>query len=138
MFTTGPGMIMAPAAYANPDPAAFKPIGAGPFKFESYAPAEKTVVVANEDYFDGRPNLDKIEFVLLGADATAYDSFKSGGIDVAYLRRTEVVDEAITDGVPGRSDEHTSELQSLMRISYAVFCLNKQKILATTTDAEQR
>src|SRR3546814_1461174 len=27
----------------------------------------------------------------------------------------------------GRSDEHTSELQSLMRISYAVFCLNKNK-----------
>src|SRR3546814_2179945 len=26
-----------------------------------------------------------------------------------------------------RSEEHTSELQSLMRISYAVFCLNKQK-----------
>src|SRR3546814_3690775 len=26
-----------------------------------------------------------------------------------------------------RSEEHTSELQSLMRISYAVFCLNKKK-----------
>src|SRR3546814_8216535 len=30
-----------------------------------------------------------------------------------------------------RSEEHTSELQSLMRISYAVFCLNKKK---TTTE----
>src|SRR3546814_7714287 len=29
---------------------------------------------------------------------------------------------------PIRSEEHTSELQSLMRISYAVFCLNKKKI----------
>src|SRR3546814_1248759 len=28
---------------------------------------------------------------------------------------------------PGRSEEHTSELQSLMRISYAVFCLQKKK-----------
>src|SRR3546814_3769461 len=28
-----------------------------------------------------------------------------------------------------RSEEHTSELQSLMRISYAVFCLKKKKIL---------
>src|SRR3546814_4813776 len=27
--------------------------------------------------------------------------------------------------LPGRSEEHTSELQSLMRISYAVFCLKK-------------
>src|SRR3546814_9328609 len=31
-----------------------------------------------------------------------------------------------------RSEEHTSELQSLMRISYAVFCLNKKR--HTTTD----
>src|SRR3546814_5869893 len=35
-------------------------------------------------------------------------------------------------GVSLRSEEHTSELQSLMRISYAVFCLKKKK--TTTTD----
>src|SRR3546814_8761390 len=29
---------------------------------------------------------------------------------------------------PTRSEEHTSELQSLMRISYAVFCLKKKKL----------
>src|SRR3546814_5007541 len=34
----------------------------------------------------------------------------------------------------GRSEEHTSELQSLMRISYAVFCLKKKK---TRKDKEQ-
>src|SRR3546814_1571582 len=32
-----------------------------------------------------------------------------------------------------RSEEHTSELQSLMRISYAVFCLQKKKKTETTT-----
>src|SRR3546814_4984366 len=31
------------------------------------------------------------------------------------------------DTADGRSEEHTSELQSLMRISYAVFCLKKKK-----------
>src|SRR3546814_6428213 len=30
---------------------------------------------------------------------------------------------------PDRSEEHTSELQSLMRISYAVFCLKKKKLI---------
>src|SRR3546814_3550298 len=43
--------------------------------------------------------------------------------------------DARIDGVPGqaapiwlrRSEEHTSELQSLMRISYAVFCLKKKQ-----------
>src|SRR3546814_1289578 len=33
----------------------------------------------------------------------------------------------IKDQIRERSEEHTSELQSLMRISYAVFCLNKKK-----------
>src|SRR3546814_2405710 len=33
-----------------------------------------------------------------------------------------------------RSEEHTSELQSLMRISYAVFCLKKKKNNKTTND----
>src|SRR3546814_9974946 len=35
-----------------------------------------------------------------------------------------------------RSEEHTSELQSLMRSSYAVFCLNKQKKRTTATPQE--
>src|SRR3546814_2438727 len=35
------------------------------------------------------------------------------------------------DDIP-RSEEHTSELQSLMRISYAVFCLKKKKRLKCT------
>src|SRR3546814_4373724 len=33
-----------------------------------------------------------------------------------------------------RSEEHTSELQSLMRISYAVFCLKKKNTKKTKTD----
>src|SRR3546814_6135569 len=38
----------------------------------------------------------------------------------------------MTDGLaPGRSEEHTSELQSLMRISYAVFCLKKKTVYNT-------
>src|SRR3546814_8117725 len=46
--------------------------------------------------------------------------------DVALLLAQ--VAEADCIGVDGRSEEHTSELQSLMRISYAVFCLTKKTI----------
>src|SRR3546814_6465656 len=43
---------------------------------------------------------------------------------IAYVSR----DETLHPGeLLGRSEEHTSELQSLMRISYAVFCLKKKK-----------
>src|SRR3546814_4205604 len=37
-----------------------------------------------------------------------------------------------------RSEEHTSELQSLMRISYAVFCLKKKKIERNNTKAKSQ
>src|SRR3546814_5475144 len=48
--------------------------------------------------------------------------------DPAELAR--VVAFLASDGEE-RSEEHTSELQSLMRISYAVFCLKKKKIQRT-------
>src|SRR3546814_2671263 len=41
------------------------------------------------------------------------------------VRQGKVVMQA-RDALHGRSEEHTSELQSLMRISYAVFCLKKK------------
>src|SRR3546814_1368322 len=42
-------------------------------------------------------------------------------------RDDDVHDAESAEFAPGRSEEHTSELQSLMRISYAVFCLKKKK-----------
>src|SRR3546814_1549992 len=47
-----------------------------------------------------------------------------GALVAATLERAR----AYADAGAGRSEEHTSELQSLMRISYAVFCLKKKKI----------
>src|SRR3546814_196200 len=41
-----------------------------------------------------------------------------------HFNEVVMVLELVPD-MPERSEEHTSELQSLMRISYAVFCLNK-------------
>src|SRR3546814_5915579 len=41
-------------------------------------------------------------------------------------------DESVTSELTGRSEEHTSELQSLMRISYAVFCLKKKNSITLT------
>src|SRR3546814_6640956 len=51
--------------------------------------------------------------------------------DLAAFRQAWVRHVAIQEQVSGmtRSEEHTSELQSLMRNSYAVFCLKKKKKL---------
>src|SRR3546814_7454153 len=59
----------------------------------------------------------------------AVDSYKGGAFE--YLPKPFDVD-GIADLVR-RSEEHTSELQSLMRISYAVFCLKKKITHIQTT-----
>src|SRR3546814_3877180 len=45
----------------------------------------------------------------------------------SLLRLFTTADNLVSFDAVGRSEEHTSELQSLMRISYAVFCLKKKK-----------
>src|SRR3546814_5664135 len=54
------------------------------------------------------------------------------------LRSTSPSSSSLNSGYPTRSEEHTSELQSLMRISYAVFCLKKkiQPITTTSTTSD--
>src|SRR3546814_8440934 len=58
--------------------------------------------------------------VQVGEDETIADLFGARAAR-ALLRKAEAGD--------ARSEEHTSELQSLMRISYAVFCLKKKNTL---------
>src|SRR3546814_3580674 len=48
-------------------------------------------------------------------------------IDIAQLVEGDEIVSRGTQEYPAKSEEHTSELQSLMRISYAVFCLKKKK-----------
>src|SRR3546814_6460542 len=60
-----------------------------------------------------------------GAERAANEMRETGAEAAAY--RLDLADEASIEALVDRSEEHTSELQSLMRISYAVFCLKKKK-----------
>src|SRR3546814_1649831 len=66
-------------------------------------------------------------------DATNRSAHKSGR--PTYPRANCTPDKYNSPATPTatRSEEHTSELQSLMRISYAVFCLKKKKHKQQTT-----
>src|SRR3546814_1732782 len=53
---------------------------------------------------------------------------EDGVVEITSMNHGFAIDnDTLPDNVRTRSEEHTSELQSLMRISYAVFCLNKKK-----------
>src|SRR3546814_5044730 len=68
-----------------------------------------------------------------GRGGTRRLALRAAGGHVPGLLGVERDDLAVEDGRRRpRSEEHTSELQSLMRISYAVFCLKKKKRTTTT------
>src|SRR3546814_5081607 len=71
----------------------------------------------------GGPALQRDRAVPAHLPAAARDA----GRDVQGA--TRVRRQRLGDGGAVRSEEHTSELQSLMRISYAVFCLKKKKYI---------
>src|SRR3546814_9986153 len=79
-------------------------------------------------------------FAVVQVDDTSLDFVESDG-EILQRHFAFLVSETEFDAIFGRirdqglsywadrSEEHTSELQSLMRISYAVFCLKKQNIV---------
>src|SRR3546814_9274262 len=79
----------------------------------------------------------------LGQRELAGVHFQQGDeIRIEGERSNVILDGEIFEAMGGkpRSEEHTSELQSLMRISYAVFCLKKKKQtkeLTTTTSKNE-
>src|SRR3546814_9014862 len=56
-----------------------------------------------------------------------YHSGRKATAGACRLQHRRRAQRNLRAGGSGRSEEHTSELQSLMRISYAVFCLKKKK-----------
>src|SRR3546814_2973146 len=88
-------------------------------------------VRANRKADAGQAPRDGIEAISLrvnGKDALGISS-GNPAVEIGLGRHCFIL-AAVNGGgrvQPGRSEEHTSELQSLMRISYAVFCLKKKK-----------
>ena len=74
------------------DQYATNPIGTGPFVFDSWSPKNQVILVANKDYFQGAPKLDRIVFRLIQEETTAEIALQRGEIDVFYaLQSAEVI-----------------------------------------------
>src|SRR3546814_3665520 len=65
--------------------------------------------------------------------ATSARFTEDGEVSLEFLAAHAAFHQALAAAAANRSEEHTSELQSLMRISYAVFCLKKKQSLRSRT-----
>src|SRR3546814_3094323 len=96
------------------------------FAIISHPDACKTTLTEKLLYFGGAIHLAG-EVKARGQNRRA----RSDWMKIEQQRGISVTSSVMTferDGITFRSEEHTSELQSLMRISYAVFCLKKKNI----------
>lgn len=98
ILSTGPGMIVAESSGSGET---FEPVGAGPFTFGRWAPQEELVLEANDNYWNGRPNLDEFRSVFLSDQQTAVDSLESGSLQMALMRDPDKVDDLLDDDMPG-------------------------------------
>jgi peptide/nickel transport system substrate-binding protein len=78
------GFIVCKQSYEALGAEAFKtnPIGTGPFIFESYSPQQNVMLVANEDYFRGRPQLDGVDYRYMPELNSRELGLQSGELDV--------------------------------------------------------
>src|SRR3546814_7581504 len=105
--------------------------------YERYG-RERAGIAATVIHYRSRSTVREVGKVLgLSEDVTARLSSTAWGSyssDMPEKRFTEAgFDSGNPEMIRLRSEEHTSELQSLMRISYAVFCLKKTKTTQKTT-----
>jgi peptide/nickel transport system substrate-binding protein len=59
------------------------PVGTGPFRFESWTQDVELVLTANDDYWGGRPALDRVVWRTIGEDTVRLSELQTGSIDVA-------------------------------------------------------
>ena len=62
-----------------------RPVGTGPYRFSEMKGGEKVVLVANQDYFKGRPYLSRVVFRIIPSQATIFLELKAKGLDAAGI-----------------------------------------------------
>ncbi len=66
-----------------------KPVGTGPFQVTEYKSNESLTFGANQNYFRGKPKIDRIVYRFIPADASRDLAFSSGELDVVYGRQDQ-------------------------------------------------
>jgi peptide/nickel transport system substrate-binding protein len=74
------------------------PVGTGPYRFRDWVAGERIVLEANDDYFEGRPHIDRYVIRVIPDSATMFMELKAGGIDmmdltpVQYARQSDTAE----------------------------------------------
>ena len=96
------------------------PIGTGPFKWSTYEPGQYVELVANEDYWRGRPQLDRLINRYFPEAGSAVIALRNGEIQFSYLTADEAL--SLTDDETIRQYSGPSQVPN-----YLGFNLNQER-----------
>lgn len=65
----------------------FQPIGTGPYAFSSWTPGQETVLVANDNYYAGRPKIDKLVFRIVKDENVGLLAFQQKEVDAVAIKQ---------------------------------------------------
>ena len=116
-----------------------KPIGSGPFKFSDFKQGESITLVANPDYHEGAPKLDKLIFSIIPDEATAVQALLNGDIDVFENVPSANVDELEASGTLRLAlNKYPSPMRIIFNLKNEVLQdVNLRKAIATAINKDE-
>ena len=128
-----------------------KPIGTGPFMFQEYKPQHSVTLVANPDYFRGKPKIDRVIFRYIQSQGSRDLALQSGELDITggalgqdWIERTRKVPgvKVDTPGLPeiwwlflNESSKPLDDIRVRQAVAYAV---NRAGLIAFRGEASHR
>ncbi|MFC1959652.1 ABC transporter substrate-binding protein [Chloroflexota bacterium] len=86
------------------------PVGAGPYRFVEWTPNVHIVLEANEDFFLGKPAVDRIEFVIVPDTSTSLAQYEAGELDIVEVPPSDL-ERVTNDAVLGEQLAHFTRAQ---------------------------
>jgi peptide/nickel transport system substrate-binding protein len=99
-------------------PLARKPVGTGPYRFKEWVSGQKIVLEANEDYFEGRPYIDRYIYRIIPDSSTMYMELKAGAIDLMTLTPVQYARQTTAKSFTSRFNKFRYPSSSYLYMGY--------------------
>lgn len=99
-------------------PLSRNPIGTGPYRFKEWVPGQKIVLEANNEYFEGRPYIDRYIYRIIPDSSTMYMELKAGAIDLMTLTPVQFARQTAAKSFTSRFNKYRYPSSSYLYMGY--------------------
>jgi len=99
-------------------PLSRRPVGTGPYRFKEWVSGQKIVLEANEDYFEGRPYIDRYIYRIIPDSSTMYMELKAGAIDLMALTPVQYARQTSSKSFTSRFNKYRYPSSSYLYMGY--------------------